>query len=585
MEHRLAAILAADVVGYSRAMEADEEDTLARLKALRMGLFDPTVEEFHGRIFKTTGDGALVEFSNSVEALRCALSIQRAQSERKDSHSPSQNLLLRIGINVGDVIVDEGDVYGNSVNVAARLEGLAPPGGICLSGKIYQQVHEIVEVAFDDLGEQILKNVTRPVRVYRVASDSHGSLKFAPGSTKQSPEKPTIAVLPLVNLSQDPKQSFLADGIADDLITAFSKLKQLRVIARNSTFSYKNQRKTAKQIGEELGADYLVEGTVRKSGDRIRINAQLIDCEEETQLWAERYDRDLSDIFDVQDDVARDIVSTLAIALRTGDLLRLRPKETKDPEAYELFLKGREALYKHSQDQNARAIRLFEASSSLDPHYSPPVAFLCNALLIEYINEWGDDPPGALERSLGVGTKAVNLDPDYPWGRVALGNSLLWMRKLDKAIAEYKMGIKLDPNFADAYMTLGWALHFAGQPDKAIDLIERGMLLDPNYAPMRLHWLAQCLFQLGRYEEAIEKLQMRLRRQPHSDVSHALLAASFGHINDAEKAKSEWAKLLRVNPSFSVERRRKILPYKNARDFDRFVEGLSQAGIDLKSNN
>jgi adenylate cyclase len=580
MERRLAAILAADVVGYSRAMEANEEETLARLQTLRNDLFKPKVEEYHGRIFKTTGDGAFVEFASSIDALRCALDVQRGVRARNDCHSTDQFLLLRIGINVGDVIVDDGDVYGNSVNVAARLEGLAPPGGICLSEKSYRQVHGSVEVPFDDLGEQPLKNVMQPVRVYRVSADSQGSSAAAPGISNRGSEKPSIAVLPLENMSGDPKQDFFADGIAEDLITALSKLEQLRVIARNSSFTYKGRMVKVQEIGADLGVRYLVEGSVRKAGNRVRINAQLINCEDGTHLWAERYDRELSDIFEVQDDVTRDIVSALEVRLKTGDLKRLRSRDTANLEAYELFLKGRAALYKHRQEDNKRAIKLLEAASDLDPGFAPPLAFLCNALLIEYINEWADKPDEALERSHQIAENAVEIDPSYPWGRVALGNTFLWMGKLDEAIALYKRAVELDPNFADAYMTLGWTLHFAGRAEEAIELIERGLLLDPNYSPMRLHWLAQCLFQLGRYKEAAEKLQLRLARQPHSDVSHALLAATYGHMNDAEAAKLQWAKLLCVNPNFSVERRRKILPYRNSGDFDRFVEGLIKAGID-----
>jgi len=585
MERRLAAILAADVVGYSRAMEANEEETLARLQTLRNDLFRPKVSEYHGRIFKTTGDGAFVEFASSIDALRCALDVQRGLRERNDRRATEQILLLRIGINVGDVIVDEGDVYGNSVNVAARLEGLAPPGGICLSEQSYRQVHGNIEVAFDDLGEQTLKNVMQPVRVYRVSADTHASGDAGPRTSNRESEKPSIAVLPLENMSGDPKQDFFADGIAEDLITALSKLEQLRVIARNSSFTYKGRMAKVQEIGADLGVNYLVEGSVRKAGNRVRINAQLINCKDGTHLWAERYDRELADIFDVQDDVTRDIVSALAIRLKTGDLRRLRSKEAANLEAYELFLKGRAVLYKHRQEDNKRAIELLEASWDLDRGFAPPLAFLCNALLVEYINEWADKPNEALKRSHEIAKKAVEIDPSYPWSRVALGNTFLWTGELDQAIDLYKSAIELDPNFADAYTTLGWTLHFAGQAEEAIDLIERGLLLDPNYPPMRLHWFAQCLFQLGRYEEAVEKLQLRLAREPHSDVSHALLAATFGHMNDAEAAKLQWAELLRVNPQFSVERRRKILPYRNPKDFERFVEGLIKAGIDPENKN
>ena len=337
--------------------------------------------------------------------------------------------------------------------------------------------------------------------------------------------------------------------------------------------------KNARTGVELLKLGYLVEGSVRRAGDRVRVTAQLIDCQDGSHLWAERYDRHLTDIFNVQDEVTREIVGSLLVKLVPSEAKRLKTQGAASFEAYELFLKGRELHYRYTHSDNAEARALLEASRRIDPRFAPAAAFLCIVLTAAYINAWVDDPEAALATAYDIGREAVALDPGLPMAHLALGHACLWMRRHGRALEELTEAIAVDPNFADAYMFRGWALHFAGRPEEGIPQIERGMRLDPNHAPLRSHWLAQALFLAGRFEEAATQLRKRLAIQPHSDVSRALLASIYGHLGMPEAARAEWAALLRVNPGFSVERRRRILPYRDRADFDRFPEGLRKAGI------
>lgn len=576
MERRLAAILAADVVGYSRLMGEDEEGTLVRLQALQSTVLVPNLAEHRGRMVKTTGDGFLAEFASALDAVACAIALQQTLMEQEGDQDTDQRLDLRIGINVGDVMVDGDDIFGDGVNIAARLESIARRGGICISRTVYDHIGSKADRGFRHDGEHNLKNIARPIEVWRWDATPIGS---ALEPVEAPLTKPSVAVLPFANMSGDAEQEFFADGIAEDLITSLSKLSQLMVIARNSSFSYKGRSVMVQEIARELGVRYLVEGSVRKSGNRVRVTAQLIDCTDGSHLWAERYDRDLTDIFEVQDEVTHEIVTSLSVKLTPRDAKRLKSAETGDVSAYELFLRGREFVWKHQYEANRRARELLEASRDIDPHYAPAAAFMCMSHVMDYINEWGDDPEGSLATGLRIAREAVGLDPASPWARIALGVSCLWTRRHEQAIAEYEEAIALDPNFAEAYMALGWVLHFTGKSEETARLMRRGFLLDPNHSPMRLHWLAQAEYQLGHYEKAIELLKQRLVRQPYSDVSRALLAASYGQLGQAEAAKGEWAEVLKINPEFSIERRRRILPYKNPADFDRFVEGLEKAKI------
>ena len=384
-QRRLAAVFVADVVAYSRLMAADEAGTLAALKAHRKELIDPTTAEHGGRIVKLMGDGALVEFASVVDAVECAVAVQRGMAERNHGIPEDRRIVFRIGINLGDIILDGDDIYGDGVNLAARLEGLAEPGGICISNSAREQVLGKVPLSFADLGEQRVKNIERPVRVYCVVMD--GTPAAATAASPEPPDKTSIAVLPFTNMSGDPEQEYFADGISEDIITALSKISQLFVIARNSSFTFKGKSVRIQEVSSDLGVRYVLEGSVRKAGNRVRITSQLIDGETGGHLWAERFDRDLTDIFAMQDEVTREIVTALALKLTEGDRQRLTREHTDNMEAYDCFLRGREQLWRLTAETNAQARTLLERAVELDPNFASAFAYLAAVHLVDHINQ------------------------------------------------------------------------------------------------------------------------------------------------------------------------------------------------------
>ena len=579
---RLAAILAADVVGYSRLMAADEAGTLAALKAHRKELIDPKTAEHSGRIVKLMGDGALVEFASVVDAVECAVAIQRGMGERNAGIPEDRRIVFRIGINLGDIIIDGDDIYGDGVNVAARLEGLAEPGGICISSSAREQVIDKVPVRFADLGEQSMKNIERPIRIYYVVLEGTPATAEPAAATAASPElpdKPSIAVLPFVNMSGDPEQEYFADGISEDIITALSKISQLFVIARNSSFTFKGKTVRIQEVSKNLGVRYVLEGSVRKAGNRVRITSQLVDGVTGGHLWAERFDRDLTDIFAVQDEVTQEIVSALALNLTEGEQQRLASEHTDNLEAYDCFLRGRERWWRHTKEPNVQAQGMLQRAVELDPNFAPAYAFLALAHMHDYVNQWSASPSRSLERAHELAQRAVALDDSYPRAHWALGAIYLWMRRHDEAISEIERAISLDPNFADGHIVLGFILHYAGRSEEALECFDRGMAFDPYHPDIYLHFQAQAHFQLGRYENAIGILKRRLIRNPDTDISRVLLAASYGHLGRIDEARAEWQEVFRVNPDYSLEHRRKVLPYKNPADFEPLVDGLRKTGL------
>jgi adenylate cyclase len=582
VERRLAAILAADVVGYSRLMSADEAGTLARLKALRRDMIEPKIAEHSGRMVKLMGDGALVEFPSVVAAVQCAVEIQQAVAERTTEMLADQRIAFRVGINSGDVIIEGDDIYGDGVNIAARLEGLAEPGGICISAKVYDEVSGRLDLNFEDQGDQEVKNIPRPIRVYKVVL-SPATEPGQPGAAAPVPtlpDKPSIVVLAFQNMSADPEQEYFADGIAEDIITDLSKISGLFVIARNSAFTYKGKAVDLKQLSRELGVRHVLEGSVRKAGNRVRITAQLIDGTTGGHLWAERYDRDLHDIFEVQDDVTGEIVAALKVHLTPDERQRVKKRSTVNLDSYDLFLRGRELFWQVSRETMEQAQALFEEAIRLDPAFSLAHAYLAFTHSVQYVNRWSADPEGSLRLAQQVVDRALTLDPTEAEAHYVQGIIHLWHhRQVDQAIADAERAIALDPGFARGYGSLGAALHYAGRSEEALEHLATMVRLDPHHPAQYQHFLAQSLFALGRFEDAARASQARLARQPHSDVSHVLLAASYGHLGRAEEARAEWQEALRINPDYSIEHRRQILPYKNPTDFERVVEGLRKAGI------
>jgi len=577
----LAAILAADIAGYSALMGSNEASTVRDLKE-HQAVVLPMIGQFGGRVIDTAGDGILAEFGSVVNAVECAVAVQETMAKRNAAVEQRLRMQYRIGINQGDVMFDEARVYGDGINVAARLEGIAEPGGLCVSGKVHDEIRGKIELAYEDIGEQRLKNIAQPVRVYRVKLSGAKGASPRPGEENvrlAMPAKPSIAVLAFNNMGGDPEQEYFADGISEDIITALSKLSQLFVIARNSSFTFKGRNVNVQEVGRNLSVRYVLEGSVRKSGNRVRITAQLIDATSGGHLWAERFDRDLSDIFAVQDDVTQQIVGALELNLTAGDQQRLATEHTDNLEAYDCFLRGREQWWRLTKGSIIQARELFQRAIELEPTFAPPYAFLAGAHTLEYVNRWSPLPSKSLEEADRAATRAVALDDRYPYAHWQQAIINLYMRRHDLAIREAERTIALDPNLAVGYEILGTSLTYSGRPAEALACFDRAMAQDPYFPDMWLHFQAQAMFQLGQYDEAVACLKRRLVRNPDTDISRVLLAASYGHLGQINEARAAWNEALRINPSYSLEHRRKVLPYKNPDDFELVVDGLCKAGI------
>src|SRR5262245_41678060 len=578
MDRRLAAIFAADVVGYSRLVGADEEGTIDRLSAHRRELIEPKIAEHQGRLVKTTGDGVLAEFASPVKAVRCAIDVQHAMAQRNADIPEGKRIEFRIGINLGDVVVEDGDIFGDGVNVAARLENIAEPGTVFISRTVRDFVTDAAELVLEDLGEQELKNIAKPVQVFRIAAPAQ-ALAAAQAPAPAVPQKPSIAVLPFTNMSGDPEQEYFSDGMTEDLITDLSKISALFVIARNSSFAYKGKTVKVQEIGRDLGVRFVLEGSIRKSGNRVRITAQLIDAENGGHLWAERFDRDLTDIFACQDEVVEKIVRELAVTLTQGEAQRVRRQGTTKIEAYEAYLRGRQLLSRSTREAIAQARAMYRRAIKLDPTYAVPHAGLALTGISNYVSDWTDDPGAELDEAERWARRALELDDSEPVAHMALGSVMLWRRDHDGALAESRRMLELDPNFAQGYSAMALALMYAGHPLEALGRFATGMRLDPHFAGIVLHFVAQANFSLGNYGIAVKQLLERIARTPGTDSSRMMLAACYGHLGRIEEARAAWAELLKVNSNFSLEQRERVLPYKDPRDFARIAEGLAKAGL------
>ena len=579
MERRLAAIFAADVAGYSRMIGADEEGTLERLMAHRRELIDPKIAEHQGRIVKTTGDGVLVEFASPVKAVRCAIEVQHGMVDRNADVPEEFRIEFRIGINIGDVIVEEGDIYGDGVNVAARLEGIAEPGAVYISRAVRDFIRDRPEIALEDLGERPLKNIAKPVQVFRIGAPARTVGAPPAAGSPPVPLKPSLAVLPFANMSGDAEQEYFSDGMTEDLITDLSKVSGLFVIARNSSFVYKGRSVKVQEIGRDLGVRFVLEGSIRKAGNRVRITAQLIDAGSGGHLWAERFDRDLTDIFATQDEVVEKIVRALAVTLTKGEEQRLHRRGTGNVEAYETWLRARALLTSGIRESIVQSRALYRRAIEIDQSFAAPHAGLALAAITDYVNAWVPDPAQALDEAERWARRAVELNDQEPVTHMALGNVLLWRRDHERALAECRRMIALDPNFAQGYSATGLALMYAGRASEALEPFAMAMRLDPHYPTMVLHFVAQAHFSLGQYEAAAQLLVDRIARNPGTDSSRMLLASCYGHLGRAEDARAIWAELLEVNPEFSLMQRARVLPYKEASDFQRITEGLAKAGL------
>jgi adenylate cyclase len=506
MERRLAAILAADVVGYTRLMGEDEMGTLHRLTALREGFLEPLIADHRGRVVKLMGDGMLVEFASVVDAVTCAVAWQDGVAEREVAADENKRLKFRIGINLGDVIVEGDDIHGDAVNIAARLEGLSLPGGICLSGDAYRHAKGKVGVDFEDLGEHDLKNVAEPVRVYRIATTVSGAV-----STKSTaeplplPDKPSIAVLPFTNMSGDTEQEYFSDGITEDIITELSRFRELSTIARNSTFHYKGRSPRVQDVGRELGVQYVVEGSVRKAGNRVRVTAQLIDVASDNHIWAERYDRDLEDIFAVQDELTRSIVTTLATQLGKDVVQRAERKHPANVKAYEYYLWGNREYHRFSADHNVKANSLYAKAVELDPNFARAYAGLSNTYCTDFFLNWLrlEDAPA---KGLEAARRAVELDGNDAWCRCMFGAAQMMNERWEQAEGEFDRALALRPGDAEVLVETGHGLIMVGRPEDGVGIIEEAIRLNPLYPDVHRRWLGLGLFRSRRYEDAVDAL-------------------------------------------------------------------------------
>jgi adenylate cyclase len=578
LHRRLAAILSADVVGYSRLMGLDEAGTLSRLNALRRELIDPTIAAHAGRIVKLMGDGALVEFASAVDAVICAIEIQRQLRERDAGGSEANPIQFRIGINVGDIIIEGEDILGDGVNIAARIEGIAEPGGISISEDAWRQVQGKVATNFVDAGEQSLKNIARPVRVYRLdLAPKAVTASVVPRPMPAQSDKPSIAVLAFNNMSGDPEQEYFSDGISEDIITDLSKLSEMHVIARNSTFTYKGKAIDVKQVGRDLGVRYVLEGSVRKAGNRVRVTGQLIDAANGAHIWADRFDRDLTDIFAVQDELTQEIISALKVKLTPERKGRLVRKNNIDLEAYNLFLRGREQAHLLTKSNNVEARSLLERAIAINPDFAAAHASVALTRLNDYVIGGGDEQ--SLQTCLEVATRAVAMGDEDPYAHFVFSVVLLWHREYDRAFAEVRRCLALAPSSAEGHLQLANMQYYCGNPSASIDMLNAYMRLDPFYPELALHFLAQAQHSLGQFDAAVATLKLRLKRNPNSETAYALLASCYGHLGRIAESRSAWAEVMRIAPDFSVEQRWRILPFRNPGDLEHRVEGMRKAGL------
>ena len=586
VERRLTAILAADVAGYSRLMGADEEGTLAQLKAFRKALVDPTIAKHRGRIVKTTGDGMLVEFASAVDAARCAVEVQRGMADQNTEIPQAKRIEFRIGIHLGDVIIDDNDIFGDGVNIAARLESIAVPGGISISRAVHDQVRDRINVCFDDKGEIALKNIARPVQVFAISGAKESKTTVSPESNPALalPDKPSIAVLPFTNMSSDPEQDYFADGMVEDIITALSHFKALFVIARNSSFTYKGRAVDVKQIGRELGVRYVLEGSVRKAANRVRITGQLVDAATGAHLWAERFDGGLGDIFDLQDQVTERVVGAIAPAVEKAEIERAKRKPTASLDAYALYLRGLARLYQFGNRQaNDEALRLFNSAIELDPDFASPCGRAAFCYVIANINGWISDTADAIAEVKRLARRAVELGKDDAIALAAGGNALAFVvRDLGVGAGLIDRALVLNSNFAEAWNFGGWVKLWLGEPETAIERFARAMRLsplDPWLMGMRAG-TAYAHFFLGRYDEAASWAAMALQDNPDYQPGLRIAAASNAMARRPEQARKAVARLRQLNPALRVSNLKDVVgPFRRAEDLARYEEGLRQAGL------
>jgi len=622
---KLTAILSADVKGYSRLMGDDEVATIRTLTIYR-DVMSNLIQRYQGRVVDSPGDNLLAEFTSVVNAVQCAIEVQGELKTRNDALPENRRMAFRIGINMGDVIDEDNRIYGQGINIAARLETLAEAGGICISGTVYDSIKRALDIKFEFLGEQNVKNIAEPIRVYRVCKTGDveypkvytgknagtkklkwavvagvvilvlgagaailWNLYFSPKSNmaavslKESavlplPEKPSIAVLPFNNLSGDPGQEYFSDGITENIITSLSKIPQLFVIARNSTFTYKGKPVRVQQVGRELGVQHVLEGSVQKSGNRIRITAQLIDAKSGYHLWAERYDQEMKDIFAIQDEVTQKIISALAIKFAEGEQKQLAYKNTDNIEAYDYFLRGLEYHNRFTKEANTLARQMFNKAIELDPEYVMAYTKLGWTHLMDWLMNWS---PGShsFKNAAELAKKAIALDETLPEGLCLLGNVYLWEKQHETAISLYEKAIRLEPNYAYGLAELGGTLNYAQRPQEAIELLKKAIRLNPLLPGYPLYHLGHSYYLTRRYDQAIKAFEGSLSTNPDFLPAHIFLAAIYAELDQRENARAEMAIIQKQSPQTSFETLKRKLPYKDPAVLERVLAAISKAGL------
>jgi TolB-like protein/class 3 adenylate cyclase len=588
VERRLAAVLAADVAGYSRLMGRDEEGTLARLKSHRKSLVDPAIAAHRGRIVKTTGDGVLVEFASAVDAARCAVEVQRGMAGQNADVPEDTRIEFRIGIHVGDIIIDDNDIFGDGVNIAARLEGIAEPGGVCISDDAQRQVRGKVEVAFEDLGSRNLKNIAEPMRAWRMQLEGEAASSAPPKPSAETapplarPEKPSIAVLPFQNMSGDPEQEHFADGMVEDIITGLSRSKALLVIARNSTFTYKGKAVDIKQVGRELGVRYVLEGSVRKAGNRARITGQLIDAGTGTHLWAERFDGLLEDIFDLQDRVTSSVIGAILPHLERAEIERAQRKPTESLQAYDYYLRALAASYRFSREANLEIIELTRAASAIDPQFALPHALAVFSFTQRKAFGWITNIADEISETRRLAARAIELDRDDARVLAMAGFGLAYVvGDVEEGAVLLARAIQLDPNLVLARTWMGWTKVYLGEMDGAIEQLEVALRVNP-LDPLR-HTISTAMayahFFAGRNDEASALATAVVRQQPNFVPGQRIMMACHAMAGRIDEARQACAAALRIDPTQRISVSNARAPFRRREDIEKLEQGFRIAGM------
>ena len=573
------------MVGYSRLMEADEEGIIARQKKHRNELIDPKIAEHDGRIVKLMGDGMLVEFASVVEAVRCAVEVQQAMAEREADVPEDTRIRYRIGVNLGDIVIDGDDILGDGVNVAARLEGLAVPGGVCISDVVHQSVAGKIDIAFEDLGDQQVKNIKRPIRAYGVHIDQGKvgmvSAGASTAATLALPEKPSIAVLAFTNMSGDPEQEYFSDGIAEDIITGLSHMKEIFVIARNSSFTYKGQPVEVRRVGEELGVRYVLEGSVRRGGERVRVTAQLIDAHTGGHVWADRYDGTLDDIFALQDEITAKVLSAVGSEITLAEIQRVRSERSESVDAWDRYLQALPHFYALDKAGYEEATTLLREATEIDPRFSSAYAMLAQCYVHAGLHAWESSAREAISKAEECAREAVALDQQDPLAHVALGWVHQFNTEPDRSANELNRALELNPNLSIAYGRLSNALAFLGRSDEALVAAERANRGSPR-DPERYVWymgIMNAHFAAESYEECVEAGEQSVLLQANFYGSHFVLAMALPFLGRIEEAKKAVQKALKLMPRLTLKNTARNPMFVREKDVARMLEGLRKAGL------